>query len=283
MRFLSNAHTHTSYCDGKNTPREMVQAAREFGFVSLGFSGHGMQGFDTPYAMEDGRQGEYVAEIRVLQAEINEQKEFPRIWVGVEQDTLVPKDIKEKNRQDFDYIIGSTHYLCRDYKGEHVAVDGNLEPLKAYVKDVYAGDMLAMARAYFDVHVQMLLAERPDIIGHFDLVRKHARMQSLFDEESAAYQKIALHALEEAFACGGVMEVNTGGMQRGFIKNPYPSEALLPAWREMGGDVTITSDCHDAAFLNYGLDEALALLKKMGYSSVLRLGQGDSLWERVEC
>ena len=283
MRFLSNAHTHTNYCDGKNTPREIVRAARELGFVSLGFSGHGMQGFDTPYAMEDGRQEEYLAELRALQPEINTQKEFPRIWVGVEQDSLVPKKIKEKNRRDFDYIIGSTHYLCQNYHGRHVAVDGNLDPLKAYVKDVYAGDMLAMAQAYFDAHVQMLLEERPDIIGHFDLVRKHARMQSLFDEEDPAYQKIALLALEGAFACGGVMEVNTGGMQRGYIKNPYPSEALLSAWREMGGDVTITSDCHDAAFLNFGLDEAFLMLKKMGYLSVLRLGQDDSLWERVEC
>ena len=40
MAILSNAHTHTTFCDGKNTAEEMVQAALDNGFVSLGFSGH---------------------------------------------------------------------------------------------------------------------------------------------------------------------------------------------------------------------------------------------------
>ena len=33
-------HTHTTFCDGKNTPEEMVVAAIEKGFVALGFSTH---------------------------------------------------------------------------------------------------------------------------------------------------------------------------------------------------------------------------------------------------
>ena len=35
-----NYHTHTKYCDGKNTPDEMVQRAIELGFTHLGFSEH---------------------------------------------------------------------------------------------------------------------------------------------------------------------------------------------------------------------------------------------------
>ena len=27
MRFLSNAHTHSTFCDGKNSPEEMIRAA----------------------------------------------------------------------------------------------------------------------------------------------------------------------------------------------------------------------------------------------------------------
>ena len=43
----SNAHTHTTFCDGKNTVEEMVQAAIDRNFVSLGFSVHGW----TPYEL----------------------------------------------------------------------------------------------------------------------------------------------------------------------------------------------------------------------------------------
>ncbi len=37
---LANYHTHTTYCDGKNTPEEIVLCAIEKGFTSIGFSGH---------------------------------------------------------------------------------------------------------------------------------------------------------------------------------------------------------------------------------------------------
>ena len=35
-----NFHTHSTFCDGKNTAEEMVIAAIEKGFDVLGFSGH---------------------------------------------------------------------------------------------------------------------------------------------------------------------------------------------------------------------------------------------------
>ena len=36
-----NLHTHTIYCDGKDTVEEMVKEAIQKGFSILGFSGHG--------------------------------------------------------------------------------------------------------------------------------------------------------------------------------------------------------------------------------------------------
>ena len=36
-----NLHTHTVYCDGNDTPEEMVLTAIEKHFDILGFSGHG--------------------------------------------------------------------------------------------------------------------------------------------------------------------------------------------------------------------------------------------------
>ena len=46
MRFPNmNFHTHTTYCDGKETAEQMVQAAIAKGFTRLGFSGHGFNDF----------------------------------------------------------------------------------------------------------------------------------------------------------------------------------------------------------------------------------------------
>ena len=35
-----NLHTHTLFCDGRDTPEDMVLSAIEKGFSVLGFSGH---------------------------------------------------------------------------------------------------------------------------------------------------------------------------------------------------------------------------------------------------
>ncbi|MBQ6125051.1 MAG: PHP domain-containing protein, partial [Spirochaetales bacterium] len=45
MTTKSNLHTHSLYCDGKNTVEEMIQAAIAAGLESLGFSGHCHTGF----------------------------------------------------------------------------------------------------------------------------------------------------------------------------------------------------------------------------------------------
>lgn len=281
MQFLSNAHTHTPYCDGRSGIPEMIRQAQRLGFVSLGFSGHGDQGFDFAYSMSHGRQEAYERHLRALQGEMD-QGEGPRLWVGLEQDGLTPPEQKVRNRARFDYILGSTHYLEQDFHGRAVAADGPAHILAAYIREVFQGDGIALARRYFDLHTAMLLEDRPQIIGHFDLVRRAAEVGALFDSSAPAYRAAALQALERAFPCGAVLEVNTGGMARSGMKEPYPSWELLGAWREMGGQVTLTSDCHDAALLNFGLEETLSALGDLGYARVLRLGTGEALWESLE-
>ena len=59
----SNYHTHTTFCDGRDTPEAMVEAAVERGFDVLGFSSHSDMLRD-PAA--------YRAKLRELQQKLNE-------------------------------------------------------------------------------------------------------------------------------------------------------------------------------------------------------------------
>lgn len=77
MRFLSNAHTHSTFCDGKNPPEEMIRAAERLGFVSLGFSGHACQGFDWEYSMTAETQKAYLETVRTLGRTAK-----LRVWAG---------------------------------------------------------------------------------------------------------------------------------------------------------------------------------------------------------
>ena len=280
MPFLSNAHTHTTYCDGQTPIREMIARAEALGFVSLGFSGHAAQGFDWAYSMNPEGQRAYFQELRAIQAEGLPSQ--PKIWAGLELDALAEEAFRREAYEQADYIIGSVHYLPWEDETSPVAIDGPAERLGHYVDTVLGGDGLELARRYYELVTQSLLRDRPAIIGHFDLVRKHASKLNLFDEADPRYRRIALNALEMAFPCGAVLEVNTGGLARGYLSTPYPTLELLCAWREMDGKITLTSDCHDARYLNHAFDAALSLIQKAGFRSLMRLGRGDSLWDEIE-
>ena len=48
-----NYHTHTCFCDGKDTPEEMVLEAIRLGCKALGFSGHSHTPFDDSFSALD--------------------------------------------------------------------------------------------------------------------------------------------------------------------------------------------------------------------------------------
>lgn len=63
------------------------------------------------------------------------------------------------------------------------------------------------------------------------------------------------------------MEVNTGGVYRGYRKDFYPGAWLLGEWNKLGGRVIITADAHDTAALTFGFDEAAAI-KAAGFTAL---------------
>ena len=56
---LQNLHTHSTFCDGKNTPREMIEAAIALGFNSLGFSGHAPPAQSTDWEISKSKVEAY--------------------------------------------------------------------------------------------------------------------------------------------------------------------------------------------------------------------------------
>ena len=82
MSHKQNLHVHTTFCDGKDTPEEMVKEAISRGFDSLGFSIHSPR---TGSIIEFTR-----AKIDVYKEEIlrlkSAYKNDIKVFVGVEQD-----------------------------------------------------------------------------------------------------------------------------------------------------------------------------------------------------
>ena len=261
---LSSVHVHSKLCDGKNTLDELAVTAWKAGLKTLGFSGHSHTPCDIEYCMTRSRTALYRAQVAKLKERYTGKMD---ILCGLEWDLNSDDDPAA-----YDYTIGSAHYVRGPKTGRYYEIDFRPADLAACIQDDFDGDGLAVVEAYFR-NVEQVVAHKPTILGHFDLIKKINGGSKFFDEDAPRYQAAAGAALEAAAAAGVVMEVNTSGVYRGYRKDFFPGEALLRRWRELGGEVVITADAHEAKALTFGYEEAAAQLKDLGYDHVQVLGK----------
>lgn len=262
MQLKTSVHTHTTFCDGRDTPAAMAAAAAGLGLQVLGFSGHSLvrrEDFGIPpdrlpaYRAEIGRlRDAYAGRLQIL--------------CGLEVDTEAP----QMELDGLDYLIGSAHAV-RDPKGSWWTVDATPELFARGVKEGFGGDALALAEAYYDQLCEYVLALRPTLVGHFDLIRKFNAGDRFFEERGARYRALASAALARLLDAGLVLEVNTGAISRGWRQDPYPADFLLRQALQAGGRVAVTADAHAAKDLTFYFDEALDLLRRLGFGQVLEL------------
>ena len=250
-------HNHTTMCDGKNSAREMAEAALAAGFTDFGFSGHGHTPFDLSYSLKD--EAGYIREIRAL------QKEYAgriRLYCGLEQDYFAPT----ARRESYDYIIGSVHYWRDEASGRYWAVDGSPETVADCRDVLFGGDARKMVEAYYALVADNCEAYRPDVAGHLDVVGKNNRDMRFFDENATWYLDAAFAAIDRVCATGAVIELNTNGWpKRGMC---YPAPRLLEYIRRAGGKMTINADAHRVENVALHFDWAVEALKRAGFGGV---------------
>ena len=270
MTFLeSTVHCHTNLCDGNNTPAEMAKAAFESGIKVLGLSGHSHTPHDDSYCMSVENTARYRAEIKALRAEYAGRM---TILCGLEWDQH-----SDESLSGWDYTIGSVHYVTGPKTGTRYTIDYREEDLRACLQE-FEGDGGAMAEAYFAA-VAEVAAKGPTILGHFDLLKKLNGKGRFFDENSPRWRAAAFRALEAAYGRVGALEINTGGVARGYRTDFYPAPDLLAHWRALGGKVILTADAHSTENLLFAFEQAADYARQAGFDRVWVLNACGALEE----
>lgn len=262
--FQCSVHTHADLCDGKNTLAEMAAGAFAAGVKHYGVSCHS----HTPIPIDEGCV--LPADMTAYRAAVEEVRRAyegcMEVLCGIEWDSQ--SDITPAG---FDYWIGSVHYQKGD-NGIYYCADWGEEHFVRCRDELFGGDALAVTEGYFR-EVARVAAMKPTILGHLDLITKHNGTGHFFDEEHPRYKSAALEALHAADPGATLLEINTGGMARGYRSVPYPALFLLQEWRAMGGRIILTADAHNADQVLYGYEASVALAKAAGFdrASVLTL------------
>ena len=264
-----NFHTHSVWCDGRNTVSEMAKAAFEAGLEAFGFSGHGYCGFAEGYCMSRDAEVSYLKEIAAEKTRCQGQM---HIYAGIE---LEGQDTRKFDRSLYDYCINSVHYIQAN--GKWFAVDESAQALQRCIDEGFAGDPYAMAEEFFRISAQTACQRKPDMIGHFDLLTKFNTQNCFFDENDLRYLSVAIEALREANKSGGIFEINSGAISRGIKGRIYPSQLLLEELHKIGGRVVISTDTHSIESINFGFDAMKERLLAAGFRETMCLT--DQGWQ----
>lgn len=257
MKLRGDFHTHTTYCDGKSTPRQMVESAHRMGLTDFGISGHADYSMWEPgFGMSDEILAAYKKELERLREEYAGRM---NLYIGIELDTLGPV-------QQAEYAIGSTHSILKN--GNLVMVDDTEKRLEEGVEKFWNGDWYAMAQDYFELEATVYDKLHCDWIGHFDLITKFNEGYKHFDETKDAYLEPALAAMKKLNSQGLPFEINTGAISRGYRTAPYPNPILLRELKAMGGRIMINSDSHSADTIAYAFDQAERIAYDCGFRKV---------------
>ena len=261
---LSNLHTHTIFCDGKNSPEEFVKEAIKKGFDSIGFSSHSYTSFDNSFCMSKESTSEYIKEIFRLKEQYRKKI---NIYLGCERDYFSDKDDFE-----YDYIIGSLHYVKAE--GNYLSVDESEEVMCDNVDKYFDGDYLKYVKCYYDTIRDIASKTKCDIIGHLDVVAKFNEGNKYFNETSHEYINYARQAIDKIKKHCNLFEVNTGAVYKGYRKEIYPERHLLKILYDNGCKVILSSDCHDISSLDFGFKDAIKIIKECGYNEITVMKDG---------
>ena len=244
-------HVHTTYSDGDNSPEEMILAAIGKGMAKIGISDHSYTWFDETYCIQKDKIADYKKEIAALKEKYKDQI---KVLCGVEQDYY-----SEEPTDDYDYVIGSVHYLKVD--DGFVYVDETPELFRKAIDESFGGDVYDFAEAYFATVADVVNKTGADIIGHFDLFSKFNedvkadRANLFFDPSHPRYVTAWKKAVDALLPFDKYFEINTGGMASGRKRHPYPSVEIQNYIRLHGGKLLLSSDSHKAENLCFRFEE----------------------------
>ena len=258
---ITNYHTHTTFCDGKNTAEEMVLSAINKGMGEIGFSVHSPLPFHETWDIKKEKMPEYIATLEALREKYKAQI---KIYIGIEQDYY-----SEGSTEGFDYVIGAVHYILKN--GKYLPLDLSAEATKENIVKYYDGDALAYCEDYYKLGADVYNRTKCDIIAHFDLITKFNERLPLIDTGSSRYKKAAENAVHELLKSPAIFEINTGAISRGYRTTPYPSDSLLDLIAESGKPFVVNSDSHNVDTIDFGIKKAMLSLDICGYKYIKSL------------
>lgn len=260
-------HTHTHYCDGKAEPEVFIKRAIELGMKAIGFSSHAPFPIEVAWNMSEDQLLNYTEEIKGLAGKYQDEID---VYLSMELDFIpdVTHPFSEmKEAYELDYTIGSVHLIKSPVKGAYVFLDG---PASNYVQGLtcfYDGNVKRMVKDYFGQMNEMILGQKPDIIGHIDKIKMNNKGR-YFSEDESWYRNLLNETIAVIRETDCIVEINTRGLYTKKSPAFFPDRYMARLCKQNKIPMTISTDAHHPDELLLYFNEAKKMLKESGYDSI---------------
>lgn len=271
-------HTHTTYCDGKAKAEAFIKRAIELQMKAIGFSSHAPFPIEVSWNMAEDQLMNYVNEIRSLSAKYQDEID---VYLSLELDYIpgVTKPFAQiKEAFGLDYTIGSVHLIKSPINNEFLFLDGPDTNYSHGLECFYQGDIKKMVKDYYHQVNEMILQEKPDIIGHIDKIKMNNKGR-YFSEDERWYQNLLMETIDVIKETDCIVEINTRGLYTKKSMSFYPDLNFAKECKKNKIQMTISTDAHHPDELLLYFNEATEMLKESGYDCIRVYDKGK--WGNV--
>ncbi|KAI0871565.1 histidinol-phosphatase [Hypoxylon argillaceum] len=308
MAFTMHSHSG-QFCPGhaKDQLEDVIKHAISLGYTTMGLTEHmprasledlypeELEEPEASLAALAPRHASYLEEALRLQAlyapQISLLIGFEGEWMRPAYESLVG-DLA--THPAIDYFIGSLHHVNgvpidydKDYYARAMASVGTLTNGTTSSDSTSAaagrgpgcenGEIAdaepreeSMYERYYDQQYEMLVALRPRIVGHFDLIR----LMSADPDRDVRRWRGVWERIERNLAFvasyGGWLECNSSALRKG-LAEPYPCRPIAEKWLSLGGKFTLSDDSHGIAQLGTNYARALDFLSSLEVTTLWTL------------
>ena len=256
-----NFHSHTQFCDGRDTIADLTKSAVVSGIEHLGFTPHSPLPIASPCNMS-------MTDVDCYKREIENAKILAegkcQIYLGMEIDYLGsqwgPAAEYFKNL-GLDYKIASVHFISNQ-KGEYIDIDGQFKDFKQRMGEYFENDIRYVVSTFYAQSHAMLNDGHFDILGHFDKVGLNASYFKPGIEDEAWYIVLVDELIDHIISSNVIVEINTKA--RAEHGRFFPGERYWHRLIRSKVPLMVNSDAHFANKLGASRNEAFDILKSMG-------------------
>lgn len=253
-----NFHSHTQFCDGKDSMEDIAGAAYDSGFKYYAFSPHSPIPIESPCNMSTEKVVDYINETSRLK---DIYRDRMSIFTSMEIDGLGSEwgpHVDYFHKLPLDFRIGSIHFVPNQ-DGIFLDCDGSFERFSRYLKEGYRDDLRYVVEKYFENVLTMQERGGFEILGHFDKIAGNASQVDPEIENRDWYEALVDDVIGHAVSDGTIVEINTKAFET--KSRFYPAERWWKKLLDAGITLAVDSDAHYADKVTSGREEAFRRLR----------------------